>query len=211
MDFLTALTTCLFNWFFPITCLLCGSTGTDICSACSTEFTWPKYQKLKWVTSFWNYRDPRAEQVLRHIKTIPNIRIARFCAALFSERILNRPKHPEDWLIIPIPITRDRLRTRGFNQSIIIGTAMAQAFSLPFFTSVLVKNKNTRKQGTAKSSQERAQNITGSFSVINSSTIKGKNIILIDDIITTGSTLKEARHVLLTAGARRVIAWTLAN
>lgn len=201
----------IFSLFFPVSCLLCGSYGADICTTCSNEFTWPKYQKLKWITSFWNYRDPHAEKILRHIKSMPNERIAAWCALLFSKRILNRPKNPECWIIIPIPITRKRLTERGFNQSLLIARAMAQQFSLPLAANVLIKNKHTNKQGIAKSREERSQNILGSFTVHNHHLIQGKNVIIIDDIVTTGSTLKEARATLIKSGAHRVIAWTLAN
>ncbi len=142
---------------------------------------------------------------------MPNERIAHYCAQLFSERILNRPHHPDSWVIIPIPIAPTRFRRRGFNQSELIARAMSQQFTIPLLTSVLIKTHHTRKQGTARSREERTQNILGSFSVRNHHLIQGKNIILIDDIVTTGSTLLEARHALIKAGAPRVIAWTIAN
>ena len=209
----TIITICswFFNQLFPVSCLLCGKYGTDICISCSTTFTWPKYQKKKWITSFWNYRDPHAELILRHIKSMPNERIAHYCAQLFSERILNRPGDPDSWIIIPIPIASTRFRQRGFNQSELIARALSQQFTIPLITSVLIKAHHTKKQGTARSREERASNIVGSFSVRNHHLITGKNIILIDDIVTTGSTLIEARHTLIQAGAHRVIAWTLAN
>lgn len=206
-------TTCswLFNQLFPISCLICGTYGSDICVSCSSSFSWPKHQKKKWITSFWNYRDPNAERVLRHIKSLPNERLAHYCAKLFSERILNRPRNPDSWVIIPIPIAPTRFRKRGFNQSELIARAMSQQFAIPLLTSVLVKKRHTKKQGTAPSREERTQNILDSFSVHNHHLIQGKNIIIVDDIVTTGSTLNEARHVLIKAGVRRVIAWTLAN
>lgn len=211
MQKITTIGSWFFNQLFPISCLLCGTYGSDICTSCSSTFTWPKYQKRKWVTSFWNYRDPNVEIVLRHIKSMPNNRIARYCAQLFSERILNRPRNPDLWVIIPIPIARTRFRQRGFNQSELIARAMSHRFTIQLLTSVLVKTHHTKKQGTTRSREERAQNITGSFSVDHQHLIQGKHIILIDDIVTTGSTLLEARHALIKAGAHRVIAWTLAN
>lgn len=142
---------------------------------------------------------------------MPNDRIAHYCAKLFSDRILNRPRNPDLWVIIPIPIAPTRFRQRGFNQSELIAYAMSRQFTIQLLTSVLVKTHHTKKQGTARSREERAQNITGSFSIDHQHLIQGKNIILVDDIVTTGSTLSEARHVLIKAGAQRVIAWTLAN
>lgn len=201
----------VFNCLFPISCLLCGTYGADVCTSCNDAFTWPKYQKRKWITSFLNYRDPQAERILRHIKSMPNHRIADFLGKLFSMRILNRPRNPHDWVFIPIPISSTRLRERGFNQSILIARAMSHYFLFPVITNVLIKRIHTKKQGTSRSRSERSKNILGSFSVRHAHLIQGKNIILIDDIVTTGSTLVEARYTLIHAGARRVIAWTIAN
>lgn len=142
---------------------------------------------------------------------MPNQRIADFLGKLFSVRILNRPRNPHDWVFIPIPISSTRLRERGFNQSVLIAQAMSRYFLFPAITTVLIKKIHTKKQGTSSSRAERSQNITGSFSVKNHHLIQGKNIILIDDIVTTGSTLVEARYTLIHAGAHRVIAWTIAN
>lgn len=201
----------LFSSLFPVSCLLCGAYGNDVCKPCRTAFTWPKYQKRKWITSFLNYRDPSAERILRHIKSMPNQRVADFLGRLFSERILNRPRDPHDWIFIPIPISRTRLRERGFNQSILIARAMSHYFLFPVITNALIKRIHTKKQGTSRSRSERSKNILGSFLVRHPHLIQGKNIILIDDIVTTGSTLVEARYTLIHAGARRVIAWTIAN
>jgi ComF family protein len=211
MHFIRKIFEIILDQFFPITCVACGSYGTDLCNSCIQEFKWPKPQKIPWITSLWNYRDPRAEAVLRHIKTLPNNRIAYFCSKLFAQLIVNRPQQPSDWVMIPIPISRKRFRERGYNQSLIIARPLALIFGIALVGNALVKTRHTQKQGTSRTTEERALNNKDAFSVINQNLILGKNIILIDDIVTTGSTLSEARITLLTAGAKRVIAWTLAN
>ncbi|KKS56700.1 MAG: Competence protein F, partial [Candidatus Nomurabacteria bacterium GW2011_GWF1_42_40] len=76
---------------------------------------------------------------------------------------------------------------------------------------ILIKPKDTKHQAHIENRSERLKNIIGSFTVKNSEIIKGRNIILIDDILTTGATLSEARKVLKRAGARKVIAFTVAH
>ena len=201
----------ILDLFFPITCLICNEPGPDLCKTCLTNLKWPKRTKHAWITSLWNYRDPHVETLMRHIKNVPNHRLAGIFAQLFSARILNRPTQPETWIIIPIPISNKRFRERGYNQAEILARPISQLFYFPLINNVLVKKKHTHKQGTSPSKEARAANVVGAFSVKNTHLITKKNIILIDDILTTGATLSEARATLLKAGAKRVLALTIAN
>jgi ComF family protein len=156
---------------------------------------------------------------MRHIKNIPNKRMAE----IFAEKIFLKLKEEQrndaniflkelkNVLIIPIPIGRARLRTRGYNQSSLLARPLAKILNRKIATGILVKTKQTKKQGTTKNKLERVHNIEGSFSVKNSDQIKNRNVILVDDITTTGTTLFEARKILLQAGARNVVAVTVAN
>ncbi len=203
----------LFDLLFPIECLGCGEIGRDICDRCIHEFRPAKRQHYDWLLSLGNYRDPTIKKILWHIKKLPNERAAGIIAKVFARTILNRPHDPTEWTFVPIPITRKRFRERGFNQSLMLAQALGAAFDLPVTTQCLVKHRETPKQGTASSRAERKKNVIGSFRVDTSHTglIAGKNVILVDDVTTTGSTLAEARSALLEAGARRVLAWTVAN
>ncbi len=203
----------LLDILFPTECIVCKTPGPDLCASCISDFGWPKpcRKKDRWRTSLWNYRDTNVERLIRSIKNHPNDRIAKIIAKLFSERILNRPSDFTSWIIIPIPVSQKRFRERGYNQSELLARPIAEQFTFPVITRLLVKSQHTKKQGTSSSREERAQNVTGSFAVRNELIIKDKNIILVDDVTTTGSTLSEARKTLLAAGARRVIAWTIAN
>ena len=76
---------------------------------------------------------------------------------------------------------------------------------------VLIKIKETEHQANIKERRDRLKNLSDSFSVKNSKMIEGKNIILIDDVTTTGATLSEARKILKQSGAKKVIAFTVAH
>ena len=80
-----------------------------------------------------------------------------------------------------------------------------------FLNNVLIKPQETEHQARIHNRSARLKNIVGSFSVKNEELIKNKNIILIDDITTTGATLTEAKKVLKHAGARKIIAFTVAH
>lgn len=142
---------------------------------------------------------------------MPNGRVASLLAETFATMIKNRPEDSSQWILIPVPITQKRFRERGYNQAELLATYFSKSFHLALEKNVLYKTKHTHKQGTAKSKEERTQNIIGSFGIKHPECIEGKNIILIDDITTTGSTLVEIRELLMTHAVGKVLAWTIAN
>jgi len=117
-------------------------------------------------------------------------------------------------ILIPVPLSKSRMRERGFNQAELICnniTKLDEGKNLTLLKNVLIKIKGTKHQARIENRRERLKNIIGSFSLVNSELIKNRNIILIDDVITTGATLFEARKVLKRGGARKVIAFTVAH
>lgn len=202
----------LLEWIFPTQCIGCTTYGIDICDTCLESVQPPRRQLLKWITSFGNYHDPCIKDIIWHIKKYPNMRMIRTLSDHFATMIANRPENPNSWILIPIPISTQRFRERGFNQSLLLAQGLGISFQLPVYP-VLKKIHHTAKQGTAPSKEHRTHNILGSFGIYKKSQplLVGKNCILIDDVTTTGSTLIEARDVVLRAGAARVIAWTIAH
>lgn len=112
-------------------------------------------------------------------------------------------------LILPVPVYRSTLRKRGYNQAALLAHALAQGANR-LFCEPLVRTKRTKPQ-FALNREERQANLFGAFSIPNPVVIKGKTALLIDDICTTGSTLKECSRVLRKAGARQVMALVLAR
>lgn len=201
----------LLNLLFPLECIICEQVGPDICNKCLVSLQPPKGQTYDWITSFGNYHDENMKKLLWYIKRMPNGRACSLLARAFAAMVANRPEDPSSWYLVPIPITKRRFRERGYNQATLLAKCFGKSFNLPVIENSLIKIKNTQKQGTAKSKEERMQNIIGSFGIKNTHLIQGKNIIIIDDITTTGSTLVEARNLLLVNGAQKVLAWTVAN
>ncbi len=112
--------------------------------------------------------------------------------------------------IVPLPVTERRLLERGFNQSFIIGEEIAKITGKEIYPSVLVKTKKTQDQYTL-SRKERKKNVCGVFTVKNSSIIKDKRVLLVDDLFTTGYTAQEASRALLKSSAGEVIFFALAR
>lgn len=121
-------------------------------------------------------------------------------------------------VIIPVPLHKARLRQRGFNQAellsgLIVGpdhTNSSTPLTMKIHTGILKRVKPTRPQ-TELDRHKRIDNIKGAFRVILPEAIEDKEILLIDDVFTTGSTANECARVLMEAGARKVDVFTLAR
>lgn len=114
-------------------------------------------------------------------------------------------------LVVPVPLNRWRLLSRRYNQSAILAKELARQTGLTYAPSILHRAKRTTSQ-VGLTRRQRQDNVLGAFTVANSSpsAIKGRNVLLIDDVITTGATANACARVLLRAGATRVDTLALA-
>ncbi|MDD2899637.1 MAG: ComF family protein [Desulfuromonadaceae bacterium] len=113
-------------------------------------------------------------------------------------------------LIIPVPLHRSRLRQRSFNQAALIGNLLSRRLSLPIMPDTLFRNRPTEPQINLPAA-ERRQNVKGAFTVHIPEHIAGKRILLLDDVMTTGSTMDECAKELKDSGAAAVMAVTVAR
>jgi ComF family protein len=113
-------------------------------------------------------------------------------------------------LIVPLPVTEGRLRERGFNQTYILSEEIARMTHKPIDCLSLIKTKETKDQYTL-GREARTRNLIGVFAVRNPEGIKGRRILLVDDLFTTGATASEASKALLRAKAARVEVFALAR
>lgn len=121
---------------------------------------------------------------------------------------VTRDRAPRPDVIIPLPLHRNRLKERGFNQASEVARPLARALSLPLDTKTLVRLKDTPPQHRL-SAPLRATNLAGAFACTQS--LAGAHVVVVDDVMTTGHTLKAAALTLMTAGATRVDAWCFAR
>jgi len=114
-------------------------------------------------------------------------------------------------LIIPIPLSQERERERGFNQATEIATVFSHNINLPLSTTILFRKKHAPPQSHLSSRADREENVADVFAVQNPEELLGKNIILIDDVTTTGATLKSAAQLLKHHGVKHILALTIAR
>ena len=120
------------------------------------------------------------------------------------------PERLDTDLIVPVPLHPSRLRTREFNQSLVIADRLSRYLMRPVSTTDLVRAVATEPQ-TSLTRSERLRNLRRAFRVRDTEPFAGRRILLIDDVFTTGTTLNECAKVLHAAGAASVTALTLAR
>lgn len=113
-------------------------------------------------------------------------------------------------LIIPVPLHLDRLRWRGFNQALILARAIGRARQIKLDPFLLERTRPTMPQ-TQLSASERRANVRGAFAVVAPERLKGKRVLLVDDVYTSGATIEECAKVLCCADAELVDVFTLAR
>ncbi|WP_288018429.1 ComF family protein [Tenuifilum sp.] len=122
--------------------------------------------------------------------------IGFFLGKQFGLELKKFNAYQEITAIIPVPLHPKRLKERGYNQAEVIAKGLAEAMKIPVVNDVLLRNRYTQTQ-TKKSRIERIQNISGAFSIHNPQKIANGHILLVDDVITTGSTLETCTQAII--------------
>ncbi len=212
---------------FPIECLLCHQEGLWLCKNCfermplengyqclvcgKNTFQGLSHQDcshhspitglvvgLKWKNDF-------TKNLIHKFKFSSLKELSVPLAELLIKKIESSPLF-KTWLeknqplIVPIPLHEKRLLERGFNQAELLASEIASNYNLILKNEILLRTKNTKPQ-TTLNAKKRLVNLENAFTLNDTEAIKNKNIILIDDVATTGATLNAAAQVLKKAGA----------
>lgn len=209
------------NHLMPGSCLLCAADAANdlLCPACATDL--PQHPGihcpqcgietalgercgacLKSPPAFtrtiatFRYEFPvdRLIQALKYEHRLP-------LATWFGNRLSQLIAAHEHDLLMPLPLHPSRLQLRGFNQSLEIARIISQQHGIPLNTSSLTRTRATPPQATLPL-KERAKNVRGAFEC--TSDLSGQRILLVDDVMTTGSTLRECARIIKLHGAREI-------
>jgi ComF family protein len=128
-------------------------------------------------------------------------------ALMIEHAATDAPARPE--LLIPVPLHAARLRERGYNQALELARPLARAFAIPLRADLLLRTRATPPQ-TGLDAKTRRRNLRGAFAIAAGASLPG-HVALVDDVMTTGATLRECARVLRRAGVARVDVWALAR
>ena len=162
--------------------------------------------------------DHQLMTVIQRFKYAGKTQLARPLGLLILGAYLRHWQNEKVDLILPIPLHPQKMRSRGFNQSYLLIDSwksvskpmVDELNAIPIKTDVLVRNKATLPQ-TGLGRQQRLHNIKGAFEVRIPEKVSGKNVLLVDDVYTTGATVNECARMLLEAGAQIVDVLTVAR
>ncbi|MEW6193381.1 MAG: ComF family protein [Bacillota bacterium] len=187
-------------------CPVCGrffdSPGAGLCRECSGR-TWP-FVLSRAAAPY----EGVIREAIHRFKFGGRRDKAGFLGELMVAALNREPAYREATLVVPVPLSRERLRKRGFNQAELLAGVVAESAGSRL-VQVLQKTGDTPPQARLDKAG-RLGNVAGSFCVADTSQIEGGTVLLVDDVFTTGSTLSAAAEALLDGGAGRVLGLTLA-
>lgn len=216
----------LIRFLFPPRCIFCGyiletDVDMEICENCFCKIPFMKDGIIKSPESFLhgggceyticacNYTGILKDSI-KKFKFYDKAGYYRAFAGLLSDRIKKMTNFREFDIITCVPLSKRKESIRGYNQSLLISKEVGKKLGIPVNPRLLVRERDTKSQSLLTKC-ERYSNVAGAFKVTNANDIKGKTVLLVDDIMTTGNTLNECGRTLLKAGAEKVIGAVIAS
>jgi ComF family protein len=218
------------DFLFPQKCVGCGEAGVLLCHSCQqsllriTPPVCPKCGRPQpggiicsacsiWQSSIDGIRAPLkfeglAREAIHQFK-YKNLRVLALPLAVFLGDYLRQNPLPAQALV-PVPLHPKRLRERGYNQSELLAHELGKLVCLPVENDGLIRTKYVMPQARTRSVEERRRNVKQAFSCVNSK-LQGKQVLLIDDVSTSGATLDACAAALKLAGAVSVWALVMAE
>ncbi|MCR1898235.1 ComF family protein [Irregularibacter muris] len=195
-------------WIGEKRCVKCGkeegNADTGLCHDCTFY-----EQDFKQGISLFTYIFG-GKKIIQEIKYEGNIKLARWVGREMAKQIGTMPWQDNIDFIIPVPLHPNRLKERGFNQAEELARGIISIVDIKLLKNGLMRTKDTPHQ-TDLTKWERQKNIAGVFKVSDEQLLKGKTLLLIDDVYTTGATINACAKVLKTAGAGEVYFATAAG
>jgi len=199
-------------------CVRCGfvfgqeNEGKKICSQCFNAHGY--FRKAR---AFGVY-DGALKEVVHVLKYMRKIQLAKPLGMLVFSAFVQHWKDMEPDIVLPVPLHKNRFRERGFNQAYVLfkdWPKFTRNFSLrisesQIYTKILVRSRKTLSQ-VGMSREQRRKNIKDAFVVSAPEKVRGKSVLIVDDVFTTGATVEECARVLVESGAKYVDVLTIAR
>lgn len=219
----------LFYLFYPHLCLACGTEAPpydkDICTKCEATLPLSHFHKTKenlFTERFWGRvnletgagmflftKQSRVANLMHNFKYNGKKQIGLILGKRYGFTLMREPHFQNIDCIVPVPLHWKKERQRGYNQSEMFGNGLSESMGIPCIKDGLERMSHTDSQ-TKKSRQARLENMKGVFAVKQEKALKGKHILLVDDVLTTGSTLEVCANEILKVPGTKISMATMA-
>ncbi len=215
----------LLSYIFPDSCVGCAARGSLLCPSCEKQILPARKNSEEYISSAFSFADKKVQRLVwllkykngQRVADILGPHMARSLEVFLKKNV--QQKLPVHGIVVPIPLSKERYRERGYNQAELLARSMVNAsnqfpssnLSFRVETHVLTKTHNTFAQAKVRQRTVRQKNISDCFLVQAGRVSVSSIIILVDDVTTTGTTLTEARKALKKAGFQYVYAQTAAH
>jgi ComF family protein len=221
-------------WLLPPTCLLCGAPGEserDLCAGCHADLPLNsqacqqcgiplRYASTELICGECQQQPPAFDRtfapllyqppvdyLIKGLKFSGRLAAARLLGEWLGDALQQRVGNLPEYLI-PVPLHPSRLRERGFNQSLELARPVARRLGIPLLPQGVRRIRHTQPQ-TQLAAEARRSNVQGAFAV--SRLLQARHVAILDDVITTGSTVNEIARVLRAAGVEEIEVWACAR
>lgn len=221
----------MLRFLYPSSCVLCGAKGAgkrDLCADCFAELPWNRHpcprcavplppdadtplcgECIKSPPSWDEARSPLAygfpvDKLVQRFKFEGDLATGRLLGELLTDYLAAGPERPD--CIVPVPLHPSRLKERGFNQAVELARPISRRLKVKVRLNLCRRVRATEVQSKLDAG-ERRKNLKDAFAVERS--VQGLHLALLDDVVTTGTTMEELGAALRDAGARRITVWSV--
>ncbi|MCA0231872.1 MAG: ComF family protein [Bacteroidetes bacterium] len=219
----------LLDLFYPNTCCACTTplVGNEACLCTSCRLTLPRSHShtiytpeltnkfagkvaVSFVYTFLKFeKGGKVQRLLHQLKYKNRPEVGQVVGRLYGDELRAGDVQKRIDLLVPVPLHPRKKAQRGYNQSDMFAEGLSETLGVPWSAEVLARAQFTSTQ-TRKTRLERFENVSGIFEVVSPAEVVGKRIAIVDDVVTTGSTLESAVATLLESGAKEVSVITMA-
>lgn len=227
----------IIDWFFTRQCLCCGKFEEYICTNCFKEkkiricncfvcenkennILFKNCKKCRenllidGIMSLFRYKDEKIREIIYLFKYKYAFKVGIFLGKKLGEMLENFNFNFSNFIIIPIPMSKIKFNKRGFNQSFILGLEVSKMLKIKIYDNILYRKGNTERQAVLNET-ERHDNLKDVFYInqlsFDENELKNKDVLLVDDVITTGNTVSYCAKILKIAGIKKVFVITIAR
>jgi ComF family protein len=210
----------ILDMLFPEACIGCGKRGEILCPSCIQNLRHNLKETPAGIVAAFDYRDPVIKKAIWNLKYHRRSHIGETLGKLLYETYIEEVSDIRTYtsgqpiLVIPVPLSTKRRKNRGYNQAEKIAVSFCKCAPANIFaleTHAIRRSIHTNPQAHIANRNERLRNVKGVFSIQNTDMLKGRTVIVIDDVTTTGGTLKEVCSILKKAGTKKVYGFAIAH